>query len=185
MSSDATVAAGGIRRAGRRPAPSKLCRGTSRGRIVRRIALVIVALLSAVAYHGSQRHAAEPRAGVGLEWAEVQPSVSSPAEPRTLRLATFNIHRGRGRDGVTDLDRTATTFAVGEGVGFDVVGLNEVAGTLPWRRVDQAELLGRACACGWLFVPTEQRWWHPHFGNGLLSRLPVDAWRSVPLASAA
>ncbi|HUY31365.1 MAG TPA: endonuclease/exonuclease/phosphatase family protein [Pirellulales bacterium] len=95
---------------------------------------------------------------------------------RTLRIATFNIHGGEGRDGGFDLDRTADTLR-----GCDLVGLNEVHGRYAWETVDQAEWLGRTLGTSWLFAPTEERWWHYQFGNGVLSKIPVAFWRRLPL----
>jgi endonuclease/exonuclease/phosphatase family metal-dependent hydrolase len=31
------------------------------------------------------------------------------------------------------------------------------------------------------FVPTERRWWHDHFGNALLTRIPIGQIHRVPL----
>jgi endonuclease/exonuclease/phosphatase family metal-dependent hydrolase len=33
----------------------------------------------------------------------------------------------------------------------------------------------------WLFAPAERRWWHYEFGNGVLTRLPVNGWERIPL----
>jgi endonuclease/exonuclease/phosphatase family metal-dependent hydrolase len=91
-------------------------------------------------------------------------------------VATYNIHRGKGTDGVRDLGRTAKVLA-----DADVVGLNEVAGpTLPGQR-DQAGRLGGELGIGWLFAPSQRRWHMYHFGNGLLSRLAVGRWTIEPL----
>lgn len=32
------------------------------------------------------------------------------------------------------------------------------------------------------FVPTERRWWHDHFGNAVLTRLPITQIHRLPLA---
>ena len=93
-------------------------------------------------------------------------------EPATFRVATFNIRRGKGMDGVRDLERTARTLQ-----GFDIVGLNEVGGGEP----DQAQRLGKLLGMGYLFVPAERRWYRDDYGNGFLSRFPVGAWRRDPL----
>ncbi len=97
---------------------------------------------------------------------------------RTLRIATFNIHGGEGRDGGFDLGRTADALR-----GFDLVGLNEVHGRYAWETADQAEWLARELRTAWLFAPTEERWWHYQFGNGVLSKLPVSFWQRIPLRS--
>jgi len=97
---------------------------------------------------------------------------------KTLRVATYNIRRGLGSNGKRSLDRIATQLR-----GFDLIGLNEVEGPVFWRP-DQTELLGRRTGLMWLFAPTERRWGWEHFGNGILSGLPVRGWRRVPLPNA-
>src|SRR5579863_3136823 len=47
--------------------------------------------------------------------------------PDTFRLATWNIHGGKGPDSVVDLDRIARRVA-----SYDFVGLNEVRGAYGW-----------------------------------------------------
>jgi endonuclease/exonuclease/phosphatase family metal-dependent hydrolase len=67
--------------------------------------------------------------------------------------------------------------------GFDVIGLNEVHGPLHlFSDRDQAKVLGETTDMAWLFAPTEHRWWRDHFGNGILSNLPVTNWQRIPLA---
>jgi endonuclease/exonuclease/phosphatase family metal-dependent hydrolase len=93
----------------------------------------------------------------------------------TLRVASFNIHGGRGTDGRRDLGRTAALLG-----GFDLVGLNEVHGGDP----DQAERLGRATGTAWLFAPVERVGGRDDFGNAVLSRLPVRHWQRLPISAA-
>lgn len=88
---------------------------------------------------------------------------------QTLRLATFNIHRGVGKDGEYDLKRTGAALGA-----FDLVGLNEVG-------PEQAEKLGKILGRDWLYVPSEHRWWRDSFGNAVLSSLPVRRWRRIPI----
>ena len=95
---------------------------------------------------------------------------------KTLRVAAFNIHGGKGRDGRRDLNRTAAALS-----DFDLVGLNEVHGGDP----DQAERLGRATGMAWLFAPVERVGGRDDFGNGLLSRLPVRHWQRLPISGTA
>jgi endonuclease/exonuclease/phosphatase family metal-dependent hydrolase len=105
-----------------------------------------------------------------------------PARPKTIagpsrfRVATFNIHSGRGVDGKENLGRTAQDI-----VGFDLVGLNEVRGANLLRATDQAAELGRQLGMAVAFGPSERRWFVTSFGNGLLSRLPIIGWRSRPM----
>ncbi|MES2789911.1 MAG: endonuclease/exonuclease/phosphatase family protein [Planctomycetota bacterium] len=97
------------------------------------------------------------------------------ALPERFRVATFNIHGGFGLDRRLDLRRTAEVLK-----GFDFVGLNEVRGPGWQDPRNQAEQLGELLGLGWLFAPTEETWSGPHFGQGVLSRLPVSSWKRVP-----
>jgi endonuclease/exonuclease/phosphatase family metal-dependent hydrolase len=98
------------------------------------------------------------------------------ARPARLQLGTYNIHGGRGTDGVADLAR------IGEMVrGADLIGLNEVHGPAPWRSGDQADALGRALGLTPLYAPAEDPVLGKQFGNGLLTRVEVDHWQVVPL----
>ena len=87
---------------------------------------------------------------------------------RTLRIATYNVHRCRGIDGRTRPDRIA---AVLRAVGADVVALQEVIG--PGALTGgHAEALGAALGMGWVMAPTRQLRGH-QFGNVVMSRLPI------------
>jgi endonuclease/exonuclease/phosphatase family metal-dependent hydrolase len=44
-------------------------------------------------------------------------------------------------------------------------------------------VLGDRLGVASLFAPTERRWWRDSFGNGLLTRVPIESWRRIPLAS--
>ena len=86
----------------------------------------------------------------------------------TVRIATYNIHRGRGLDGRTRLQRIAAVLA---SVDADIVALQEVIGASPLKPGQAAEL-GAALGMGWVMAPTR----HLRtalFGNVVLSRYPV------------
>jgi len=87
---------------------------------------------------------------------------------RTLRVATYNIHRCRGLDGRTRPDRIAGVL---QSVEADVVALQEVVGAGP-RGGGHAEALGAALGMGWVMAPARQLRGH-HFGNAVLSRFPI------------
>ena len=87
---------------------------------------------------------------------------------RTLRIATYNVHRCRGIDGRTRPDRIA---AVLRAVGADVVALQEVIGP-GIHTGGHAEALGAALGMGWVMAPTRQLRGH-QFGNVVLSRYPI------------
>jgi endonuclease/exonuclease/phosphatase family metal-dependent hydrolase len=106
-----------------------------------------------------------------LESAERVTRRNSP----TLRVATWNIHSGKGRDGVVDLDRIARQLA-----RCDFVGLNEVRGAAGFTGPSQAEKLGHALEASWMFHVYERRWGRDDFGNGVVSTCPVTDWQRIP-----
>lgn len=99
-----------------------------------------------------------------------------PGSRSTLRVATFNIHGGTGRDLRRDLTRTAEAVR-----GFDLVLLNEVHGSYLGQTTGQAEQLAERTGRRWLFAPTEERWWHHQFGNAVLSAVDAAWWQRIPL----
>lgn len=87
---------------------------------------------------------------------------------RTVRVATYNVHRCRGMDARTSPQRIASVIA---GLDADVVALQEVVGASQ-RRAGQAAELGAALGMGWVMAPTR----HLRgalFGNVVLTRFPV------------
>lgn len=115
------------------------------------------------------------RPGPALHGGTIVPPATT-AEKRELLLASYNIHRARGTDGVRDIKRIAEVLA-----DADFAGLFEVEGALPgWQR-DQAEQLARHLKCGWLFAPVQHRWLRHLRGNGLLTRRAVSHWHQEPL----
>jgi len=94
--------------------------------------------------------------------------VDEPKRSRTVRVATYNIHRGRGLDGRTRLERIASVLA---SIDADIVALQEVVGASPLKAGQAAEL-GAALGMGWVMAPTR----HLRtalFGNVVLTRFPV------------
>ncbi len=87
---------------------------------------------------------------------------------RTLRVATYTIHRCRGLDGRTNPTRGAEVI---RDIDADVVALQEVIGasqTSP----GHAEELGALLGMGWVMAPAR----HLRgalFGNVVMSRLPI------------
>lgn len=91
-----------------------------------------------------------------------------PRRIRTVRIATYNVHRCRGMDARTLPQRVAAVIA---GLDADVVALQEVVGASQ-RRAGQAAELGAALGMGWVMAPTR----HLRgalFGNVVLTRFPV------------
>ncbi len=139
----------------------------------RNLALLAVALCVALyAAYAGRRTPVGPQQGAGISW----PNDAQPAPKSRFRVATYNIRRGKGLDGIRDLNRTANVLR-----DADLIGLDEVAGPPFWGQPDQAEQLARTLKIGWLFAPNQSRWHKYHFGNGLLSHLEVGRWTSEPL----
>ena len=127
-----------------------------------------------------------------LIWLAAQPQPTGPAEGTTLKgpnvqtadrprdsfcVGSFNIHGCTGADGRRDVDRVADCLK-----GLDFVALNEVHGPRPWETRRPGGVLGRRLGVPWLFAPATRDWHIIDFGNGLLTSLPVDSWRRIPLA---
>lgn len=120
------------------------------------------------------RHAG-PASGESLN--AVAGSKTHAADEDRFTVAIYNIHSGKGSDGRRDLNRTAEMLK-----GVDFAGLNEVAGPTLFAP-NQAETLGEKLDMPWLYAPTEILWGRPDFGSAVLSRLPIDGWMRIPLAS--
>jgi endonuclease/exonuclease/phosphatase family metal-dependent hydrolase len=87
---------------------------------------------------------------------------------RTLRIATYNIHRCRGLDGRTSPARVADVI---RSIAPDVIALQEVIGAGP-SSPGHAEELGALLGMGWVMAPAR----HLRgalFGNVILSRFPI------------
>lgn len=128
-------------------------------------------LIGLVVWDGTDRRAADatqlmPHNAAAAIWR---------SEPRTLKLASFNIHSGKGTDGKLSLPRIADLLSEP-----DFVGLYEVRKTAD---ANQAAILAGSTQSAWLFAPTERQWWADHFGNALLHRIPVNTALRIPLVN--
>jgi len=87
---------------------------------------------------------------------------------RTIRVATYNIHRCRGMDGRTNPVRAADVI---RSIEPDIVALQEVIGAGA-NSAGHAEEIGAQLGMGWVMAPAR----HLRgalFGNAVLSRFPI------------
>jgi endonuclease/exonuclease/phosphatase family metal-dependent hydrolase len=89
-----------------------------------------------------------------------------------FRLASWNIHRCIGSDGVMSQDRCAKVLAE---IGADIVVLQEVEST-PGRADDLLEYFAAKTASRAIAGPTMVSG-DAHYGNALLTRIPPEAVR--------
>lgn len=140
----------------------------------RQLSGLMLLLIGSVAlniWQADQRIPVPPTAGVSISG--INPSL---AEKDVFRVATYNVCRGKGTDGIEDLRRAARLLS-----DCDIVGINELAGPGVWGDPNQAEQLGKHLNMGWLYGPNQRRWYRDHFGNGLLSRFEVSTWYNEPI----
>ncbi|HEY0981796.1 endonuclease/exonuclease/phosphatase family protein [Schlesneria sp.] len=133
-----------------------------------------VALVGLILWDGMDRRAADATAPLPHSPAPV----GSDQAPATLTIASFNIHGGKGTDGVRSVSRIADLLG-----GVDYAGLYEVRGAGSRNEPNQAASVAELNRSGWLFAATERRWWSDHFGNGLLYRIPIRSALRIPLVN--
>lgn len=118
--------------------------------------------------------------GAGSEVSGAGGFAPTPTGTRALdvRVATYNVHFGFGEDWRYAPEAMAATIAES---GADVVALQEVSVSLASAYgTDLARWLGRRLGMRVRFAPTV----NGTLGDAVLSRLPVVAFRSVPLPPA-
>lgn len=137
------------------------------------IAIVLsIALIGFIVWDGADRGAADATKPL----ARGPASLPGKSPPSTLKIASFNIHSGKGRDGNTDLNRTVALLK-----DSDFAGLYEVRATPMDSLPNQATTLAAGLESYWLFAPTERQWWHEHFGNGIVHRHGLPQVVRIPL----
>jgi endonuclease/exonuclease/phosphatase family metal-dependent hydrolase len=100
-----------------------------------------------------------------------------PPGKTVFRVATFNMHSGvGGADNIYNIGRTADAVR-----NTDLCALQECRGYFFGPITSQAQLLGEKTNRAWLYAPSERRYWHDEFGNGLLTNVPVESWVRMPL----
>jgi len=132
----------------------------------------VLVLVGALVWDAGRHRPTGPAFGTDLEGRAPE----WPAGRKTLRLATFNIHFGKGDDGRVDLARTAECLE-----GLDLAGLQEVRCRKFLGAYHQANWLAERLRLGWVFAPAVRRWHCSEAGNAALSRLPVRFWQRIPL----
>ena len=136
------------------------------------VGLAVVGLAVLVVF-GARSGPADPVQPLTLQ---EQDRVASLDDQAPLRVATFNIHAGVGRDGIRDLGRTAAALA-----DIDVAALQEVRNPLLGFHGPQVHDVANKLGMAWLFVPAEKRWWRNDYGNGFLTRVPLTDCVRIPL----
>jgi endonuclease/exonuclease/phosphatase family metal-dependent hydrolase len=95
-----------------------------------------------------------------------------------MRILTYNVHSCRGTDGVWSPDRIAEVISA---TRADVVCLQELdVGRARSAGVHQAEVVARALAMDFHFFPV-LRVAAEEYGDAILSRLPMQLVRTLPL----
>ena len=162
----------GARRRNRRPAFRALALRagaiTARGRAPISRAAAVLGLISVLGLAPFPGHAALPG-----------PMAASGGD--TLRVVAYNIKHGRGMDDRVDLQRVARVL---RGLDADVIALQEVDDrTERTDRVDQVAVLAEALGYRGFHGP-HRPYQGGHYGNAILTRLPVREVRTRPIPPA-
>lgn len=104
----------------------------------------------------------------------------STGEPVTLRVMTFNIHYGEGKDKKQDLSRIAELIREADP---DIVGLQEVDSFQPRSQfVNQAKWLAEELGMYGVYGPNLVLG-VSQYGNAILSRYPIVSFTNISLPS--
>ena len=140
--------------------------------MVTALIILIISIAVLVLWYGAVPRRAALASGTS------QGRVDARAQPADgcFKLATYNIHGGKGTDGIRDLNRTAGVLD-----GAHIIALQEVRAG--WFN-DQTRGLRGLLELEGVFAPTLRRWFHDSRGNCLLSAFPVARWESFYLPNA-
>ncbi len=95
-----------------------------------------------------------------------------------VRVMTYNVHSCRGRDGLVSPERIAAVIAAARP---DIVALQELdVGRARSGGLDQAQLIARSLGMEFHFHPA-LRVKEEHYGDAILSHLPLRLLRAGPL----
>ena len=103
--------------------------------------------------------------------------MSAPFAGSRLAVASYNIHRCIGVDGRRDVQRVARVI---ESLDADIIALQEVESRASADGAVQMEVLAHLVGLTAVSGPTIERA-DGHFGNALLTRLPIRAVRKLDL----
>jgi len=140
--------------------------------------LLLLMIIGGVVYEGADRDPADPTRPLvysryGIIVQDLPPK-TPPLTSEELTVVSFNIHSGKGTDGVTDLNRISKLLE-----GCNLAGLYEVRNPV-WGKDQSAQIAELIYSDSW-FAATERHWYHEHFGNALLSRVAVTDVQRLPL----
>jgi endonuclease/exonuclease/phosphatase family metal-dependent hydrolase len=142
-------------------------------RLVWGLTALLVSSLLGHLWIANQRVPVAAALGQGVEG---QTQAADPSR-KQIRVATYNIRRGKGTDRVRDIGRAAGVLR-----SADIAALNEVAGPSLMGGADQARQIGERLDAGWLYAPNQRRWYRYHFGNALISRFDIGRWNRAQIA---
>lgn len=126
--------------------------------------------------------AREASAAADLTMKPLSPGADMDRKPESesLQLMTYNIHRGIGKDGKLDLDRIA---AVIKGSQADIIALQEVERhSIRTGFQDQIKKLSEAAEMNYAYGKSINVL-NGEYGNGLLSRYPIQEYEVYQLPS--
>ncbi len=136
--------------------------------------LATVVFAAGIVGVGSVRTATSPAQGRSLQ--KEAHTFAPITRSSHIRVASFNMHSGRGASGKEDLALAAKTAQ-----GFDLVGYQEVYASPRPATPPQIGFIGQNLGQAWLFAPSERQYWGDRFGNAVTTNLPVHDWQRDPL----